>query len=56
MEILCYIAVIYVADDLAACAYVIARRGGIKSTIADIRQNLGVVRDTEDDDDVYDRY
>lgn len=56
MEYLCYIAVIYVAADLAACAYVIARRGGIKSTIADIRQNLGVVRDTEDDDDVYDRY
>jgi len=56
MEYLCYIAVIYVAADLAACAYVVIKRGGIQSTIADIRQNLGMVRDTEDDDDVYDRY
>lgn len=55
MEILCYIAAIYVAADLAICTYVIAKRGGIKSTISDIRQNLGLVRDTEDDDDVYDR-
>jgi hypothetical protein len=56
MEYLCYIAVIYVAADLAICTYVIAKRGGIKSTIADIRQNLGVATVTEDDDDVYDRY
>ncbi len=56
MEYLCYIAVIYVAADLAASAYVVIKRGGIASTIAEIRQNLGVVRDTEDDDDVHDRY
>ncbi len=56
MEYLCYIAVIYVAADLAACAYVVIKRGGFKATIADIRQNLGLVTHTEDDDDVYDRY
>ena len=47
MEYLCYIAVIYVAADLAACAYVVIKRGGIQSTIADIRQNLGMVRDLD---------
>ena len=56
MEYLCYIAAIYVTADLAACAYVVIKRGGIQSTIADIRQNLGVVRDTEEDDNVHDRY
>jgi len=56
MEILCYIAVIYVTLDLAASAYVIYKRGGFNATIADIRQNLGLVRDTEEDEDVYDRW
>lgn len=56
MEYLCYAAVIYVIADLAACAYVVIKRGGFKSTIADIRQNLGLVRDTEEEEDVYDRW
>jgi hypothetical protein len=55
MEIFCAIAVIYVTFDLAASAYVVIKRGGFKATIADIRQNLGLVRDAEEDDDVYDR-
>jgi hypothetical protein len=55
MEIFCAIAVIYVTLDLAASAYVVIKRGGFKATIADIRQNLGLVRDVEEDDDVYDR-
>lgn len=56
MEYLCYAAVIYVIADLAACAYVVIKRGGIASTVAEIRQNLGAIRDTEEDEDVYDRY
>ncbi len=56
MEILCYIAVIYVTVDLAACAYVVARRGGIKRTIADIQAVLGNTSDPEEEDDVYYRY
>jgi hypothetical protein len=56
MEYLYYAAVIYVIADLAACAYVVIKRGGIASTIAEIRQNLGTASDPEDDDDVYDRY
>ena len=47
MEYLCYIAAIYVAADLAACAYVVIKRGGIQPTIDDIRQNLGMVRDLD---------
>lgn len=56
MEILCYIAVIYVTLDLTACAYVVARRGGFRNTIADIKGNLGIASNSEDDDDVYDRW
>ena len=56
MEIFCAIAVIYVTLDLAASAYVVIKRGGIKATIADIRQNLGLIRDTEEEEDVYDRW
>jgi hypothetical protein len=56
MEIFCAVAVIYVAVDLAASAYVIARRGGVRNTIAEIKGNLGIARDSEDDDDVYDRW
>ena len=56
MEYLCYIAVGYVTFDLIASAYVVFSRGGIKATIADIRWNLGYIRDTEDDDDVHDQY
>jgi len=55
MEIICAIAVIYVTFDLAASAYVVIKRGGIKATIADIRQNLGLVRDTEEED-VHDQW
>ncbi len=50
MEYLCYIAAIYVTADLAACAYVVFKRGGFKASIADIRQNLGLVKDTEEND------
>lgn len=56
MEIFCAIAVIYVTFDLAACAYVVIKRGGFNATIADIRQNLGLVRDTEEEEDVHDRW
>lgn len=56
MEIFCIVAVIYVTLDLAASAYVIARRGGLKNTIADIKANLGITGASEDDDDVYDRW
>ena len=56
MEIFCIVAVIYVTVDLAASAYVIARRGGLKNTIADIKGNLGIASTPEDDDDVYDRW
>lgn len=56
MEIFCYVAVIYVTLDLAACAYVVARRGGFKNTIADIKGNLGITSTSETDDDVYDRW
>lgn len=55
MEYLCYIAAIYVTADLTACAYVVFKRGGFKASIADIRQNLGLVRDTEEED-VHDRW
>jgi hypothetical protein len=56
MEIFCAIAVIYVTLDLAACAYVVARRGGFKNTIADIKGNLGITGASEENDDVYDRW
>ena len=56
MEILFWILVIYVTADLGLSAYVVYRRGGIKATIADIRQNLGYVRDTEEYDDVDDQW
>ena len=56
MEILCAIAVIYVTADLVISAYVVHRRGGIKATIADIRSNLGLVRVSEEYDDVDDQW
>ena len=55
MQIIFWILVIYVTFDLAACAYVVYQRGGIRTTIADIRCNLGYTRDAEDDDDVHDQ-
>jgi len=51
MNVLCAIAVIYVTVDLVVCAYVVNKRGGIKATVRDIKQNLGL----EDNEDVYDR-
>lgn len=56
MEYLCYAIVIYVTLDIAASAYVIHRRGGIKNTISDIRANLCYIRNEEDDDDVHDQW
>lgn len=52
MNTLFWILVIYVTFDLVACAYVIYQRGGINVTIAEIRQNLGIATDVEDEDDV----
>ena len=54
MEILCLIFVTYVTADLVISGYVVYSRGGIKATIAEIRQNLIYVRDTEEYDDVHD--
>ncbi len=56
MNIFFWVLVIYVTFDLAACAYVVYQRGGIKVTIAEIRQNLGIATATEDEDDVHDQW
>ncbi len=53
MNIIFWVLVIYVTADVAASAYVIYRRGGIRQSIADIRQNIAYVRDEEDDEDVH---
>jgi hypothetical protein len=55
MEILFWVLVIYVTLDIAACAYVVYQRGGIKATVSEIHDNLGFTRPSEDDDDVYDQ-
>lgn len=55
MEVLFWVLVIYVTFDLAACAYVVYSRGGIKATIREIRCNLADMRPSEDEDDVHDR-
>jgi len=56
MEILFWILVTYVTADLVISGYVVYRRGGIKATVADIRSNLGLVRDSEEYDDVDDQW
>lgn len=38
-EVLCTIAVIYIAVDLLGSAYLIRRFGGIRGTVAQIRSN-----------------
>ena len=52
MNVLCAIAVIYVTIDLVVSAYVVHKRGDVKATVRDIKQNLGL----EEDEDVYDRW
>lgn len=54
MQILFWVLVIYVTFDLATCVYVIYQRGGFTNVVRDIRENLGYIRDTENDDDVQD--
>lgn len=54
MNTLCIIFATYITFDLAACAYVVYSRGGIKATIREIRCNLADTRPSEDEDDVYD--
>lgn len=49
-EVLCAIAVIYVAVDLLGSAYLVRRFGGIRATIQQIRYQQGWVRDDHEDD------
>ena len=49
-EVLCGIAVIYVAVDLLGSAYLIRRFGGIRATIQQIRYQQGWADDEHDDD------
>lgn len=49
-EILCAIAVIYVAVDLLGSAYLIRRYGGVKATLRMIRFTRGWIQDERDSD------
>ncbi len=53
-EVLCAIAVIYVAVDLLGSAYLVRRFGGIRATIQQIRWVRGGLIDADDDDESYD--
>jgi hypothetical protein len=55
IEVLCTIAVIYIAVDLLGSAYLIRRFGGIRGTVAQIRSNWAqATGDYDDDDDTCD--
>lgn len=54
IEVLCTIAVIYIAVDLLGSAYLIRRFGGIRGTVAQIRSNWNQATGDYDDDDTCD--
>ena len=49
IEVLCTIAVIYVAVDLLGSAYLVRRFGGIRATVRQIRYQQGWADDERDD-------
>ncbi len=49
-EVLCSIAVIYVAVDLLGSAYLIRRLGGIRATMSHIQRNWNQATGGDDDE------